>query len=136
MTTSRIALFGAVALISAATFSGPVFAGHSAEHVIASLDPDKDGTLDKREVKHAAIAKFKRLNGDNDRTLEPNEVVGHITPKAFAYGDLNKDGKLSLGEYLRLTKLAWIASNPDKDRTIEVAELQTKHGRILSHLIY
>lgn len=136
MTLSRFALLGAAALVSTAAIAAPAFAGHSAKHVIAALDPDKDGTLDKGEVLRGAIAKFKRMNPDGDRTLEPNEVIGVVRPQAFAYADRNKDGKLSLGEYLHLTKLAFIASNPDKDRTIEADELRTKHGRVLARMIY
>ncbi|MFN0217191.1 MAG: EF-hand domain-containing protein [Hyphomicrobium sp.] len=136
MTISRLALFGAAALVSAAAFAAPVAAGPSAKHIIAALDPDKDGTLDKGEVLRGAIAKFKRMNPDKDRTLEPNEVVGVVSPRAFVYSDRNKDGKLSLGEYLHLTKLAFLASNPDKDRTIEADELRTKHGRVLARMIY
>lgn len=78
----------AMACIAGALFmaptAAPALAGHSAKHTIAALDRDKDGSLDKGEVYRGAIANFKRLNTDKDRTLEPGELKGVLSARAFA----------------------------------------------------
>lgn len=136
MSLPRVAIVSAVALAALLPVAGQAVAGHSAKHVVAALDPDKDGSLDRREIYRGAIAKFKRLNTDNDRTLEPDETRGVLDADAFKAANPDNDGTLSLGEYLRLTKKLFKAANTDGDRTIEADELQTPVGRVLRRVIY
>ncbi len=129
----------AMACIAGALFmapaAAPALAGHSAKHTIAALDRDKDGSLDKGEVYRGAIANFKRLNTDKDRTLEPGELKGVLSARAFAAANPDNDGSISLGEYLRFTKKLFKATNTDTDHTIEADELNSRFGEVLASVI-
>ena len=65
-------------------------------------NPDKDGSLDKKEFAAAIIAQFVSKNPDNDGTLDPKEAkkAGVKSKKAFEAANPDKDGTLDLAEYL------------------------------------
>lgn len=131
----QLAMACSVGAVVIAPAAAPAVAGHSAKHVIAAVDRDNDGSLDRGEVYRAAIAKFKRLNTDKDRTLEPGELSGVLSGRAFAAANPDKDGSISLGEYLHFTKKLFKATNTDKDHTIEADELNSQFGEVLSSVI-
>lgn len=132
----------ALALVNLVSVT-PADAGHGkSKSAVAScpelnaIDPDSDGAMTLREALRAAKKAFARINPDNDRTLETDELAGRMSPKAIAAADIIiKDGKIGLLEYLIEVKNRFRWANPDKDRTIECDELHTKYGRLLHRLL-
>ncbi|KAG7473672.1 guanylyl cyclase-activating protein 2-like [Megalops cyprinoides] len=62
-------------------------------------DRDGNGRLDKREVRHIIkiISKIKQCSGESDReSLSPDQICDRI----FELIDKNKDGQISLEEFL------------------------------------
>lgn len=104
--------------------------------VIKKWDPDKDGTLDRAEVKKAATARFRQLDPDKDGTLDRKEAAKAGIGKAdFAKADPDKDGTIDQNEYLALVEQRFKAANPDSDGTVGAAELKSPAGQALLALL-
>ena len=67
-----------------------------------AANPDKDGSLDKKEFAAAISVQFAAANPDNDRTLDWKEAqkAGIKTKKVFDAADPDKDGTLDIAEFL------------------------------------
>ncbi len=112
-----------------------VQAGHSCKHRIDAIDPDGDNSMTMGENVRRALAVFKSINNDGDRTLEMDETAGRISTAAFVAADRNKDGKLSRGEWVRRAINLFRLANTDKDRTIECDELASGYGAGLYRML-
>ena len=75
------------------------------------LDPDKDGTLDRRELR------------------------GRVTAKELASVDTDKDSTLDKNEFSALVEQRFKAADPDNDGTVDAKELKTPAGRALLRLL-
>lgn len=127
--TLRPALLLSLALSLAAV--APV----SAAGMSATLDPDKDGTIDMVETMKAASALFDRLDRDRDGTLDARELRGRISASEFASADPDKDGTLNKLEYFGVVAKRFWAANPDHDLTIDAKELASPAGQALLKLL-
>ena len=56
----------------------------SRPRLLATVDTDKDGTIDLNEAKTAAGAVFDKLDADHDGTLDKKELKGRIAKKDWA----------------------------------------------------
>ena len=105
----------------------------------AASDPikmfDADGTLDLGEAKKAAAELFARLDPDHDGTLDKRELKGRLTARELAAADPDHDGTLSLDEYLAVVERRFKAANRDNDGTLDARELRTPAGRALLRLL-
>jgi Ca2+-binding EF-hand superfamily protein len=102
---------------------------------IKAFDLDADGTLDLGEVKKAAAALFARLDPDHDGTLDRRELAGRLSARELAAADPDHDGTLSLDEYLAVVEKRFNAANRDNDGTLDARELRTPAGRALLRLL-
>ncbi len=68
----------------------------------AQANPDKDGSLDKKEFAAAIGLQFNAANPDKDGTLDPKEAkkAGVKSKKTFEAANPDKDGTLDMAEYL------------------------------------
>ena len=102
---------------------------------IAAFDPDKDGTIDAKEVQTAAGAAFDKLDPDHDGTLDAKELTGRMTEADIKTADPDKDGSLDKTEYLALAAGLFKAADPDNDGTIDARELSSPAGSALVQVI-
>jgi len=126
-----------ILLISTAFLAGglsPAMAG-SGRDPIKMFDLDGDGTLDLGEVKKAAAALFARLDPDHDGTLDKRELAGRLSARELASADPDHDGTLTLDEYMALVEKRFHAANRDNDGTLDARELRTPAGRALLRLL-
>jgi hypothetical protein len=117
----------AMAVVSAS----PSFAAS----VLASLDPDHDGTVDLAEAKAAAGALFDKLEKDHDGTLDHKELHGRISAKDWAIADPDNDKTVSKDEYLAYVEVLFKRADPDNDGTIDAKELKSPAGHALLRLL-
>jgi Ca2+-binding EF-hand superfamily protein len=102
---------------------------------IKMFDTDADGTLDLAEVKKAASTLFAKLDPDHDGTLDKRELAGRLSARELAAADPDHDGTLTLDEYLALVEKRFHAANPDGDGTLDAKELRAPAGRALLRLL-
>ena len=57
-----------------------------AASTLATVDTDKDGTIDVNEAQTAAGAVFDKLDADHDGTLDAKELKGRISKKDLGHG--------------------------------------------------
>src|SRR5258708_20855227 len=103
--------------------------------VLAMHETDSDGTVDLAEAKKAASALFDRLDPDRDGTLDRRELRGRLSAKELAAGDPDKDGTLTKDEYLSVVEQRFKAADPDNDGTLDAKELRSKAGKALLRLM-
>jgi Ca2+-binding EF-hand superfamily protein len=99
------------------------------------FDTDNDGTVDLAEAKKAASALFDKLDRDKDGTLDKRELRGRLSSKDFDANDVDKNGTLSKDEYLGLVERRFKAADPDNDGTLDAKELRSPAGRALVRLL-
>jgi len=99
------------------------------------FDTDNDGTVDLAEAKKAASALFDKLDPDHDGTLDKRELAGRLTPKELAAADPDHDGTLTKDEYLAVVEQRFSAADPDHDGTLDARELNSKAGQALLRLL-
>ncbi len=100
-----------------------------------AFDVNKNGKLELAEVKSAAAARFDELNPDQDDSLDEREAAAVLPGESFRQADANKDGKVSKAEYLAYVEQMFDRANPDKDGALERAELESKAGQALMHML-
>jgi Ca2+-binding EF-hand superfamily protein len=99
------------------------------------FDTDNDGTVDLAEAKKAASAVFDKLDKDKDGTLDKRELRGRLSAKELAAADPDKDGTLTKDEYLNVVEQRFKAADPDNDGTLDAKELKSSAGRALARLL-
>jgi Ca2+-binding EF-hand superfamily protein len=82
-----------------------------AASVLASLDPDHDGTVDHKELH------------------------GRISCKDWAIADPDNDKTVSKDEYLAYVEVLFKRADPDNDGTIDAKELKSPAGHALLRLL-
>ena len=87
------------------------------------------------EVKKAAANSFAKLDRDHDGTLDKRELAGRLSAKELAAADPDRDGTLTLDEYLAVAERRFNAANPDKDGTLDAKELNSRAGKALLRLL-
>ena len=102
---------------------------------LRAFDVNKNGKLELAEVKSAAAARFDELNPDQDDKLDEREAAPVLPGEAFRTADADKDGTVSKAEYLAYVEQMFNAANPDKDGSLERAELDSKAGQALMHML-
>jgi Ca2+-binding EF-hand superfamily protein len=113
----------------------PALAGPRRTGPIRMLDTDDDGTVDLAEAKKAASALFDRLDPDRDGTLDKRELAGRLSARELAAADPDRDGTLTKDEYLAVVEQRFNAANPDKDGTLDAKELSSAAGKALLRLL-
>jgi Ca2+-binding EF-hand superfamily protein len=68
----------------------------------AAANPDKDGSLDRKELVAAIEYQFDAANPDKDGTLDAKEAhkAGVKSKKTFDAANPDKDGTLDIAEFL------------------------------------
>jgi Ca2+-binding EF-hand superfamily protein len=107
MITRRVALLYSFSI--GVMLGSPALASPS--RAMRALDPDHDGTLDRRELR------------------------GRLSARELAAADPDKDGTLSKDEYLKLVESRFKAADPDNDGTLDEKELRSAAGRSLLRLL-
>ena len=107
----------------------------SSHDPIRMFDLDADGTLDLAEVKKAAAELFMRLDPDHDGTLDKRELAGRLNARELAAADPDHDGTLTLNEYQAVVEKRFNAANRDADGTLDTRELRTPAGQALLRLL-
>jgi hypothetical protein len=108
----------------------------SVSGALAVLDLNNDGTLDLGEAQSAASGIFWSLDGDKSGTLDPRELAGRLDQPTFAAADHDIDGSLDPSEYAALVEARFKAANKDADETLDSTELGSPEGAHLLALIY
>jgi len=122
-------------LLAAVAIPGPILAASRGVNPIKLFDTDNDGTLDRMEVRKAAISLFEKLDPDHDGTLDVRELRGRLSAKEIEAADPDRDGTLTINEYLAVVTQRFDAADPDKDGTLDARELRSPAGRALLRLL-
>lgn len=131
----KLALSAAIIAALTAVSGTPGIAAPKSCPALNAIDPDNDGKLDLEEARRAALKTFHRLNTDKDGTLDRRELRGRVGLFEMMRANPDRDGTLDKAEYLALVAARFKAANRDKDGTIECDELNTLRGRRLMRLL-
>ena len=102
---------------------------------IKALDPDNDGTVSLAEAQAGASKVFASLNKDKDGTLDAKELGDRIDAAGIKVADPDNDGTLDEKEYAKIVESKFKAADPDGDGTLDAKELSSPAGAALLKLI-
>ena len=78
---------------------------------------------------------FKKLDPDNDGTLDAKELTGRLDAAELKAADPDNDGTLDMDEYNAEIEKLFKAADPDNDGTLDEKELKSPAGQKLLLLI-
>jgi Ca2+-binding EF-hand superfamily protein len=102
---------------------------------LKALDSDNDGTVSLAEAQAGASKVFATLNPDKDATLDAKELADRIDAAALKAADPDNDGTLDANEYAKVVESKFKAADPDNDGTLDEKELSSPAGGALLKLI-
>lgn len=112
-----------------------VSAASAQSNALKAIDTDNDGTIDLAETKKVASALFAKLEHDRDGTLDKRELRGRLNARGLSEADPDHDGTLTEAEYLAVVEQRFNAADPDKDGTLDAKELKSPAGKALLRLL-
>lgn len=107
----------------------------AADASVKPFDSDNDGTINLAEAKAAGAKLFAVLDTDKDGTLDKKELKGRVSKKAFKKSNLDNDKTLDQKEFEALIEYRFKAANKDSDNTVDDKELSKKKGKKLLQLM-
>ena len=125
---TRLAAIGLITFFSASAALADAAA-------LKMLDVDKNGAIDVKEAKAGGAKVFAKINPDKDGTVDAKELGDRVDAAGIKAADPDSDGTLDEVEYGALIEEKFKAANPDGDETIEEDELVTPEGKALLILI-
>jgi Ca2+-binding EF-hand superfamily protein len=132
----RIACLGIASLMIAGVPYLSAAAADQTAQGFKSWDTDNDGSIDLTEAKAAAEAKFASLDPDGDGLLDKKEAAAaKVSAGSFAKADSDKDGTIDKTEYMDLVTKRFQAADADHDGTVSKSELHSKAGARLKALL-
>ncbi len=91
--------------------------------------------MDLAEAKAAGAKLFATLDPDKDGTLDAKELGARVSAEELKAGDPDKDGTIDAKEFDALIEARFKAADPDKEGTIDDKELASKEGAALLLLL-
>lgn len=123
MSTARLSLLAVAGLLlaGAARADGP--GSYNPRTAFSQSDTDRSGAVDRRELYDRCVEVFYHADGDKDGFLvvEESRRLPHIDD--LKRGDSDRDGRLSVNEYVRIRDLEFEAADGDKDGELTVDEV-------------
>jgi hypothetical protein len=98
--------------VLAATVMVSAIAAFADDAALKALDPDKDGTVSLAEAQAGASKVFGSLNKDKDGTLDAKELGDRIDAAGIKAADPDNDGTLDAKEYAKIVESKFKAADP------------------------
>jgi Ca2+-binding EF-hand superfamily protein len=108
----------------------------SAESEFKSLNTDNNRALDMAEVESAGAAIFATLDRDKEGTLDADELAGRLSADDLAAVDTDHNGKIDRNEYAKVVAIRFKAADSDGDGTVDERELDSPEGAALLKLVH
>jgi EF-hand domain pair len=123
---SYLALFLLALPLAVATAADKQLTAAQIDAAFTKADADKNGTLSRDEANRFGITAkmFEKANPDKDGSLDKKEFAAAVSSQ-FASANPDNDGTLDWQEAQKAgikSKQVFDAANPDKDGTLDVAE--------------
>jgi Ca2+-binding EF-hand superfamily protein len=96
-------------------------------------DSDDDGTLDMAEVETAGATIFATLDKDKEGTLDAGELAGRLSADELQDLDSNRSGTLDRNEYAKAVAIRF--RNADANGALDAREVATPDGAALLKLV-
>ena len=107
----------------------------SGADALKRLNHDNDQTVELPEVLDASTKRFQELNKDNDLTLDKAETAGLVTDAEWKAYNKDHDGTLELDEWLNIVRARFRAADTKKVGKLTAQELDTPAGQALLKLV-
>lgn len=119
----RALLLGLVLLPLSVAHALPTAAEISA--AFKAIDTSGNGAISRAEWDQASFELFHAADKNGDNYLTPNELAGSsITQETFAIADEDRDGRLSVAEFMRLRRALFTAADIDRNDNLTLIEFE------------
>jgi Ca2+-binding EF-hand superfamily protein len=122
--------------VAAVALLGPASAvlAQTPSAFLKAVDTDNDGTVTLDEVKAYAAKRFDTLEKDKDGTLDMKELKGRLSAAGFKAANTDADKTIDKTEFLAYVETLFKDAN-DGDATLDAKELKTPAGEKLVKLL-
>ena len=129
MRIPMIVVAGSLAILAAS-------AAIADDAALKALDPDNDGTVSLAEAQAGASKVFASLNKDKDGTLDAKELGDRIDAAGPSRPQIpTTTARSTQKEYAKIVESKFKAADPDGDGTLDAKELSSPAGAALLKLI-
>ena len=96
------------------------------KQILESADINRDGRIGRVEFLERMKEAFYFIDADKDgyMVIAEYQLIQVGDPKRFAAGDRNKDGKLSIDEFLKITSEDFDAADKNDDGVVDEEEMK------------
>ena len=96
------------------------------QQILESADKNRDGRIGRVEFLERMKEAFFFIDADKDGyvVIAEYQLIQVGDPKRLAVGDRNKDGKLSIDEFLKITSQDFDAADKNDDGVIDAEEMK------------
>ena len=103
----------------------------SRQQIIDAADHNKDGRIDRIEFLRRMREAFFFVDSTKDGFLTSDEYqrIQGADPRRFAAADRNKDGKISMDEFLKIISEDFDAADKTDDGVLDATEIAAWIGR-------
>jgi Ca2+-binding EF-hand superfamily protein len=90
-----------------------------------AIDTTKNGALSPEEWDTASFALFRAADKNNNNVIDATELQGStIAQDTFLRADTDRDGRLSVGEFMELRRTIFRVSDIDRDEFLSFVEYE------------
>lgn len=90
-----------------------------------ALDASRLGKISSNDWDNASFALFRALDKNGDEFIDREELrAGNLAPDTFLRADLNRDDRLSVGEFTELRRAIFHTADIDRDDFLSPAEYE------------
>ena len=90
-----------------------------------ALDASKNGSVSMDEWEGASFALFRAADKNGNDFIDLEELAGSgIAQDTFLRADLDRDGKLSIGEFMELRRAIFTRADIDRDDSLSFVEYE------------
>lgn len=91
----------------------------------AALDTTRLGKISSNDWDNASFALFRAADKNSDEFIDREELrTGNLAPDTFLRADLNRDDRLSVGEFTELRRALFHTADIDRDDFLNPAEYE------------
>ena len=134
--TSRFLIAGAAGLLLVGLSLTAAAKEMTAKAFMKAVNRDADNTISKDELDAFAKKKFAELERDKDGTLDKTELKGRLSAAGMKAANTDKDETLDEAEFVGYADRLFDEANKKGDTTLDVQELRSPAGRKLRTLLH
>jgi Ca2+-binding EF-hand superfamily protein len=121
--TATLILAAGLTLFGSPAGAGDQVTTHDPRAAFAEADTSRDGTVDREEFHVRIVEVFYHADRNKDGFLDAEELKALAFPEDFTADDKDRDGRVSMREFLRVRFRDFDPADTDQDGVLSLDEV-------------